>query len=431
MSMQQKSYVLPMIIIGALFFIFGFVTWVNGSLIPYLKIACQLKSDFQSYLVTFAFFIAYAVMGIPSSYVLKSTGYKKGMAIGLFIMAAGALIFIPAAQTRNYNLFLAGLFIIGTGLALLQTASNPYVTIVGPIESAASRISIMGICNKTAGILAGLIFGYITLKDADVFEKNLQTMDVSAKDAALAELAGRVVVPYMIIAVVLMLLAVAIMLSGLPDVNEEDESDKKGVSSTTKTSVFQFPQLVLGVIALFLYVGVEVMAGDTIISYGKSLGIELSTARFFSQATLGCMLLGYVIGIILIPGRLSQAAALKFCTISGAVFTVLAVVTPGLVSVAFIALLGLSNSLVWPVVWPLALNGLGKFTKIASGLLIMAIAGGAILPLIYGKLSDYGKLTGGWGTREAYIIMLPCYLYILFYALKNGKTKGTHINSKG
>ena len=174
-----------MIIIGALFFIFGFVTWVNGTLIPYLKIACQLKSDLQSFLVVTAFFFAYAVMAIPSSMVLRKTGYKKGMALGLLIMAIGAFLFIPAASTRQFNLFLIGLFIIGTGMALLQTASNPYVSIIGPIESAATRISIMGICNKGAGILAGLIFGYIALKDTDGFEKNLQTLSEADKNAAL------------------------------------------------------------------------------------------------------------------------------------------------------------------------------------------------------------------------------------------------------
>ncbi len=420
MSNKQKSYLVPMIIIGALFFIFGFVTWVNGTLIPYLKIACQLETDLQSYLVATAFFIAYTVMAIPSSYVLRITGYKKGMAIGLFIMAIGAIIFVPAAETRNFNLFLVGLFIIGTGLALLQTASNPYVSIIGPIESAATRISIMGICNKIAGILAGLIFGYIALSDADVLVKSLETMDVATKEATLNELASRVIVPYTIIAGVLVVLAIAILFSGLPDINDNGE-DESGVPSTSssKTSVFQFPHLVLGVIALFLYVGVEVMAGDTIISYGKSLGIELSTARYFTQGTLAFMLVGYVVGIIAIPKYISQSKALAICAILGAIFTVLAVVTDGYVSVGFIAALGLANSLMWPAIFPLAIDGLGKFTKIGSAILIMAISGGAILPLLYGKVSLM------WNTQHAYLLMVPCYLFILYFATKGfraGKT---------
>jgi FHS family L-fucose permease-like MFS transporter len=421
MNSHHKSYVIPMVIIGALFFIFGFVTWVNGSLIPYLKIACQLESDFQSYLVAAAFFIAYGVMGIPSSYVLKLTGYKKGMALGLIVMAVGAILFVPAAQSRDFSLFLIGLFIIGTGLALLQTASNPYISIIGPIESAATRISIMGICNKFAGILAGLIFGYIALSNVDAIEQSLLTMDAAAKDAELDKLASRVIGPYMIIAGVLVVTALAIMFSGLPDLKDDGSGDGKDTSlSAGKTSVFQFPHLWMGVICIFLYVGVEVMAGDTIISYGRSLGIEMDTARFLSQLTLAFMLIGYIIGIFTIPKYLSQSYALRLSAILGLIFTLGAVVTDGFLSVTCIALLGLANALMWPAIFPLAIDGLGRFTKIASGLLIMAISGGAVLPLIYGKVLEV------MGPKDAYIIMVPCYLFILYFAISGyraGKTK--------
>jgi glucose/galactose transporter len=428
MNSNRNSYVIPMIIIGALFFIFGFVTWVNGTLIPYLKIACELESDFESYLVATAFFIAYGVMGIPSSVVLKQTGYKKGMAIGLFIMAIGAILFVPAAQARDFNMFLIGLFIIGTGLALLQTASNPYASILGPIESAATRISIMGICNKFAGILAGLIFGYIALSDADAVVANLETMDAAAKNAMLDELASRVIVPYMIIAGVLVVLAIAVIFSGLPEIKDDGDSEGQDTSlSASKSSVLQFPHLLLGVLAIFLYVGVEVMAGDTIISYGRSLGIEMDKARFLSQLTLAFMLVGYIIGIFTIPKYMSQSYALRLSAILGVIFTVGAVVTDGFTSVTFIALLGLANALMWPAIFPLAIDGLGRFTKIASGLLIMAISGGAILPLVYGKLLE------AWGPREAYIMMVPCYLYILYFSVKGykvGKAKKVVLASR-
>jgi len=407
----KKQYLVSITIIGVLFFIFGFVTWTNGTLIPYLKIACQLETDFQSFLVVTAFFIAYTVMAIPSSLVLKKTGYKKGMSIGLFVMAVGAALFIPAANARDYNLFLVALFIIGSGLALLQTASNPYATIIGPIESAATRISIMGICNKVAGIPAGLIFGYIALKDADGLEASLRTMDAAAKDAKLDELASRVVMPYIVITVVLIVLAIAVLFSSLPDIKDDGE-DQPTSTSPSKTSILQFPYLILGVITLFLYVGVEVIAGDTIISYGKSLGIELATARYFTQGTLACMLIGYIVGITMIPKFMSQEFALKACAILGIVFSILAIFTSGYVSVAFIALLGLANSLMWPAIWPLAIGGLGKFTKTGSALLIMAIAGGAVLPLVYGKFSE------SVGTQQAYWIMVPCYIFILFFAVK-------------
>jgi glucose/galactose transporter len=350
--------------------------------------------------------------------VLGKTGYKKGMSLGLFVMAIGAILFVPAANARDYNMFLIGLFIIGTGLALLQTASNPYVSLIGPIESAASRISIMGICNKVAGILAGLIFGYIALKDADALEQSLKTMDAVAKNAALDELASRVVVPYMIIAGILIVLAIAILFSSLPDIKDEDEPDSTGGGaslSAAKTSVFSFPHLIHGVVALFLYVGVEVMAGDTIITYGKSLGIELSEARFYTQWTLGFMLVGYVVGIFTVPRIISQSRALAISAVLGVIFTFATVVTNGRTSVFCLALLGLANSLMWPAIFPLAIDRLGRFTKTGSALLVMAISGGAILPLVYAKFSET------LGTREAYAIMIPCYLYILYFAIKGYK----------
>ena len=414
-AQEKKQYIISITIIGVLFFIFGFITWINGTLIPYLKIACQLKTDLESYLVATAFFIAYAVMALPSSYVLKRTGYKKGMSIGLFVMAVGAIVFVPAANARDYNLFLLGLFIIGSGLALLQTASNPYATIIGPIESAATRISIMGICNKVAGILASLIFGYIALNNTDALEASLKTMDTIAREEALNALASRVVVPYSILAISLCVLGVAVLFSSLPDINDSGSESKSAADASSKTSIFEFPYLLLGVLAIFLYVGAEVIAGDTIISYGKSLGINMSYARYFTIGTLACMLLGYIIGIFTIPKFMSQAFALKACALLGIAFAVLAIVTSGVTSVIFIALLGLANSLMWPAIWPLAIDGLGKFTKTGSALLVMAIAGGAILPLVYGKISL------SVGNQQAYWILIPCYLYILYFAIKGHK----------
>jgi FHS family L-fucose permease-like MFS transporter len=445
---SRQSYAVPMTIIGVLFFIFGFITWVNGTLISYLKITCELSTELQSFLVATAFFIAYAVMALPSSAVLKKTGYKKGMSLGLAIMAVGAVLFIPAAQDRNYPLFLTALFIIGTGLALLQTASNPYASIIGPIESAATRISILGICNKVAGILAGLIFGYIALKDADGIEASLKTMDEATKNATLNELSSRVIGPYIVISIVLVVLAIGILFSPLPDLKEEEEDAvdatiEKGdlgsislasSSKKIKKSVLEFPHLLLGVLAIFLYVGVEVMAGDTIISYGKLLGVELNTARYFSQATLAFMLLGYIIGILAIPKYMNQQTALKICALLGAAFTVGALLTTGMVSVFFIALLGLANSLMWPAIFPLAINGLGKFTKTGSALLVMGIAGGALIPLLYGAMIESGTASGiasgmleeearARSARISYWIMIPSYLYILYYSMKGYKAK--------
>ncbi len=418
MSRSPKPPIPPILILGALFFIFGFVTWLNGTLIPYLKIACELN-NFESLLVAFAFYISYFVMALPSSWLLKKTGFRKGMMYGLLVMSLGALLFIPAAYTRTYWIFLTGLFVIGTGLSILQTASNPYVTIVGPIESAARRISIMGICNKVAGVVAPVILGIVVLSDADHLTESLMTMDAAAKSAALDELALRVVLPYSIMAAVLVGLALMIYLSPLPEIETETDSTSSAVESGSKKSVMAFPNLVLGVAALFLYVGVEVIAGDTIGSYGQSLGIPLSEAKFFTAYTLTGMVIGYILGILAIPKYISQSSALALSAVTGIVFTLISIYSSGYTSVMFIALLGLANALMWPAIWPLAIDGLGKFMKTGSALLIMAIAGGALLPLVYGWLADVPSI----GQQSAYWMMVPCYAFILYYSVKGWKIK--------
>jgi MFS transporter, FHS family, L-fucose permease len=411
------GYMRSIIIIGALFFIFGFVTWLNSVLIPYLKIACELN-DFQSYLVAFAFYISYLVMAIPSAWVLKKTGFKKGMSVGLLIMAVGAAIFVPAAMTRIYELFLLGLFVQGTGLAVLQTASNPYVTILGPLESAAKRISIMGIFNKVAGSLAPIVLGAIVLSNADALVESLGTMDAAQKAAELDALAQRVIMPYLVIVGALIILAVLIYFSSLPEVDTDQEDETVAAANTNKKSILQFPHLLLGAFALFLYVGVEVMAGDTIISYAAyGQGIPFVEAKFFTSITLIAMIVGYLIGIVAIPRFIRQEKALQVSAVLGILFSIAAIMTDGYVSVLFIALLGLANALMWPAIWPLALADLGRFTKIGSSFLIMGIAGGAILPLIYGALSD------SINSQQAYWIMVPCYLFILYYALAGHKIR--------
>lgn len=409
LTVGKPNYTSQIVIIGILFFIFGFVTWLNSTLIPYLQIACQLKTS-EAVLVTFAFYISYAVMAFPSSWVLKKTGFKKGMMWGLICMAIGALVFIPAAQSRTYGLFLTGLFVIGTGLALLQTASNPYITILGPIESAAKRISVMGICNKGAGALAPLIMGAFLLKDSDALIERLKTLDASQKVIELDALASRVIVPYIIIASVLIALAVFIYFSSLPEVKAEGEDSDIGPVSGKHQTIFSFPYLWLGFVTLFLYVGVEVMAGDIIQVYGKAIGISLDIAKHFTTYTMIGMLIGYLIGIVTIPKYITQNTALKSSAILGVVFSLLAIFTSGYTSVLFIALLGLANALVWPAIWPLAIHGLGKFTKAGSALLIIGIAGGAVLPKIWAALGE--KI----GFQQAFWILVPCYLFILYFA---------------
>ncbi|WP_224998275.1 sugar MFS transporter [Cesiribacter sp. SM1] len=405
----KTDYTRPMLIIGTLFFIFGFVTWLNAVLIPYLKIACQLN-NFESYLVAFAFYISYLVMAIPSAWILKLTGFKKGMPLGLLIMAVGSLIFIPAALTRTYIIFLLGLFVQGTGLALLQTAANPYITILGPRESAARRISIMGICNKVAGALAPIVLGAIVLINTDELVAQLDSMSAAQKVEELNALATRVITPYLVIAGVLVLLAVVVYNSSLPEVDTNAEDKPAAGAVKDKKSIFGFPHLLMGAFTMFLYVGVEVMAVDTIIAYGAAQNIDLSTAKFFATSTLLAMVLGYLIGIVAMPKYISQERAMQISALAGIAFTVVAIFTWGYISVLFIALLGLANALVFPAIWPLALADLGRFTKVGSSLLIMGIAGGAVIPLVYGYLADL------WDPQQAYWVMVPCYLFIWYYA---------------
>lgn len=415
-SQKSKGNFLPMLIIGALFFIFGFVTWLNGILIPYFKISCEL-SDFEATLVAFAFYISYTVMALPASWVLKKTGFHRGMTVGLLVMAIGTLVFVPAALSRAYWMFLSGLFIMGAGLALLQTAANPYITIIGPRESAARRISIMGICNKLAGAIAPLILAYYILNDGDAFVKSLEGMDSIARAAALDSLAHRVIGPYLVMTSILVFLGIAVRYAPLPDVETEDDSIDSVTDFSNKSSIFQFPQLILGAIALFFYVGVEVIAGDTIIRYGISQGFKIETAKVFTTYTLIAMIVGYLAGILLIPKLISQRTALIASALLGIVLSIVVVLASPTYSILALALLGLANALVWPAIWPLAIHDLGKFIKTGSAVLIMAIAGGAILPLLWGRLSD------SFSPQMAYIILIPSYFIILYYSVSGYKLR--------
>lgn len=404
---RNTTSIRPIFIIGILFFIFGFVTWLNGTLIPFLKISCQLD-DLQALFVTFAFYIAYFVMAPPSSVVLQKVGYKNGMMLGLAIMAGGSLIFIPAALSRTFGLFLTGLFVQGTGLALLQTASNPYIIIIGPRESAAKRIAIMGICNKIAGVISPLILSTIVLAGANKIIESLKTISGTERIELLNNLSQRVIIPYVVMAIVLALLAFMIKFTHLPDVDAQDETNSN--TSNEKKGWWQFPHLILGFIALFFYVGAEVIAGDTIGLYGQSLHIPLDKARFFTSLTLGSMVIGYILGIITIPKYINQSKALTISAILGILFTFGALFTMGMTSIFFIALLGLANAMMWPSIFPLAIENLGKFTKAGSALLIMGIAGGATLPLLYGWLAK------SYTNQLAYWILIPLYIFILYFA---------------
>jgi len=418
MKGPTSKNIIPLLIICVVFFVFGFATWINAILIPYFKIACQL-TNFQSYLVTFAFYISYLVISVPSSYLLKKIGFKKGMMVGFWIMAIGAFIFIPAAMIRSYYLFLTGLFIIGIGLAILQTAANPYVTILGAKDRAAQRISMMGICNKTAGIIAPLLLAAVIIKpgDSQLF-KDIQLMDDSHKKLALDILIKRVIAPYAFVGSILALLGILIRYSPLPEIDKARDNEELP-GEFKKTKIYHFPHLVLGAVAIFFHVGSQVIAIDTIIPYAQSMGMPLAEAKVFPSYTLFATICGYLMGICLIPWAISQKNALRVCTVLGSVFSMFVVTSWGQVdllghhsaiSLWFIVLLGFANSMIWAGIWPLALNNLGKHLKIGASLLIMGLCGNAILPLFYGYFADRFNL------QQAYLVLLPCYCYLVFYA---------------
>ncbi|TZF83649.1 sugar MFS transporter [Pedobacter sp. BS3] len=425
-SLTRQQTTISILIIGVMFFVIGFISWVNSILIPYFKIACEL-TNFESYFVTFAFYISYFVISVPSSYLLKKTGFKKGIMIGFWIMALGAFIFVPAALARTYGLFLTGLFSLGVGLAILQTAANPYVTILGPVERAAQRFSILGICNKGAGIVAPLIFAAVILRstDSELF-KQIPLMGEAERSVVLDELIRRVIVPYAIVGSILVLLGLVVLYSPLPEIDTEHENPEVAEANSGKKNIFQFPYLVLGAFAIFLHVGTQVISIDTIIGYATSMHIPLLEAKVFPSYTLFATICGYLIGIVAIPRYISQKAALQLCTLLGTILTLLIVFVKGQmillghtadISIWFVVLLGLANSLIWPGIWPLALNNLGRFTKLGASLMIMGLCGNAILPLFYGHLADI------YTTRTAYWVLLPCYAYLVYYSFYGYKIK--------
>ncbi|MDH4092819.1 MAG: MFS transporter, partial [Cyclobacteriaceae bacterium] len=321
---QKNRYFIPLLMIGILFGVFGFAAWMNSLLIPYFQITLQLN-NVQTTLVTFSFFIAYVVMALPSSWVLKKIGFKKGIVLGLIIMALGTIIFIPAAFTRAYGLFLLGLFLMGTGQALLQTAANPYVTILGPIESAGQRNSIMGIFNKLAGILSQRILGPILLLNADSIISDITRMSAEEKITTLNNMALRVINPYVIITFLLLAMAVLMWVVALPAVNEEEENAEEDGHS--RTSIWQFPNLILGVLALFCAEGTESITSYYIIPYGQSMGFSTEASQVFVDYIIYAMLAGYFLGILLIPRYIVQSKALAACAFLGICFSIGAIFT--------------------------------------------------------------------------------------------------------
>lgn len=424
MKQTNRQFHFSMFMLGALFFIFGLVSWVNSILVPYFKVACELETDLQGYLVTFAFYIAYLVMTIPASFLLTKVGFKRGVEWGLWLLAVGALMFLPAAMTRSYPMFLTALFTMGTALAILQTAANPFVTIIGPRESAARRISIMGICNKFAGIISPLIFAAAVIRPQDKVTMDLidkGELTGLAKEQALDALIQGVILPYVILAVVLFVFGLVFYKSSIPDIdpNKDNKSETDGLQD--RKSILSYPYLVLGVLALFAHTGSQQISIATINDYAQSMGISMLDAKVFPSFTLACIMIGYLAGIVCIPKYLTQQKALVVCTVTGLVLSALVLLTQNVwvhwfgmdarLSIWFLVLLGIPNSLIYAGIWPLAIKNLGKWTNLGSSILVMALSGSAFMSLSYGALAD--KV----GRDGAYWLLIPCFVYMIFYSL--------------
>jgi glucose/galactose transporter len=381
-------------------------------------------NEVSAFLVLMVFYLSYFFLALPASWILSRTGMKKGLALSLAVMAVGAMAFGEFATRRWFGGALGGLFVIGGGMALLQTAVNPYISILGPIEGAAQRIALMGICNKIAGILAPVVIGSLVLHGIGDLEAQVQAADAATKLELLNTFAAKIHTPYMVIAGVLLLVAVGVLFSPLPEVQADQANAVANDGKAEKQSIFQFPHLWLGVFCLFVYVGVEVMAGDAIGTYGNAFGLPLDQTKLFTSYTLFAMLIGYVAGLLLIPRYISQEKYLAVSAVLGVVFTLGAFFTHGYVSVGFVAALGFANAMMWPAIFPLAIRGLGRFTQTGSALLVMGIAGGAIIPQAFALLKHaypehFQVVFAG--------LMIPCYLYILYFGTVGhsaGKARG-------
>ena len=425
-----------MIILAVLFFIFGLVSWVNTILIPYFQLTLQL-SNFQSYLVTFAFYIAYLLMAIPSSFLLNKVGYKRGMMFGLWCMAIGALLFVPAAYWRIYQLFLLGLFLLGVGLAILQSAANPYVTIVGPIESAAKRMSIVGTGNKLAGVIANLIFATVVIRESDkVLMREIEagTYSGEALENALDVLIRGVMTPYLVLAVTLFILGIMIRYSVLPEIDPKVVNKRSAEDENSHKSIFQYPGLILGVVAMFFHIGTQMIALGTSIQYAGTMGESLAgPAKNIPSYTMFLTFIGYFLGIALIPKYLKQRNALLICSTINLIFSVLMITTSGTVnflgmttdiSIWYLVMMGLPNALLYAGIWPLAINGLGKYTNLGSAFLVMALSGSAIMPIVYNSFVEVNAhLSTFEAMKTAYWILIPCFAYIVWYAVQGHRIK--------
>lgn len=396
---MQKQYILPLAIVGLFFFSLGFALGINSFLMPVLKGAMNMSPVAANLLIA-ATFTPFIFFGIPAGKCIEAIGYKRTMAVSFTVFAIAFALFVVAARQESIVWFLVASFISGAANTILQACVNPYITILGPIESAASRISIMGICNKLAWPCTTLFITYVIGK--------------STEQCQLADLYTPF---YLIIAIFLVLGAIS-LVAPMPEVKAAGEDDSNtevtAAYAQGKTSILQFPHLLLGTLALFLYVGVETISLVTAQDYAVSLHLP---GDWYGYIPSFGMIAGYLVGVFCIPRLLSQAMALKLCATIAIIGSICVASLPGEISIYFIFLMALGCSLMWPALWPLAITDLGPFTKKGASLLTMAIAGGAVMPLLRGWIEGLSNY------QTSYWICLPCFLFILYYGVAGYKIR--------
>lgn len=401
----------PLAVMAGLFFIIGFVTWLNGPLITFVQVAFGL-GPVGAFLVPLCFYLSYFFCALPAMALARRTGLLHGIVAALVIMAGGTLGFGECVGRRWYPGALAGLSVLGAGLTLLQVTVNPYVTLLGAAQHAARRIAIMGIANKVSGIIAPVVFSIWVMRDiGGVASRLAMAGSPQARAPVLAAFAHAVVGPYRIMALILLLVAVGLRRAGLPDLRLSGAPAAQS-SGTALLPVHMGARAWAGVGVVFVYVGAEVMAGDGIGLYAGHLGLSLGQVRFLTALTLAAMLCGYVIGTVVVPVVFSQMGYLALSAILGMGLCLAAVLTQGMGSVLCVALFGLANAMMMPILFPLVLRLAGRWQAQATAVLVMAFAGGGVMPQVFAALIPCV------GVKAAFMgLMMLSYAAVLLYVL--------------
>jgi fucose permease len=399
---KGNTLVVPMVIIGILYFVIGFGVGISGFLTPFLKDALHLTVT-QSYLVPVAVFSAFIVFGVPAGWVVGKAGYKRSIVLSLLIIGLGMILFVPSAGMKSFVTFLLALFIVGIGKTLLQASVNPYVTVVGPAEGTVMRMCLMGILNKLAWWVCPVFLGiFLDLNHVELSQMSL---------------------PFYLVTGILVLLGVFTYFSPLPEVKApgEDEpgTDGPGGIVTEKQGIFGIPHLYLGVVALFFYIGVEVLPMASVIDFAKVVyGEGVTNLEGFSKYVPIGMFIGYVFGVFMVPKVLTHTRALALFSVIGIVSSLCVILLPGRIAIYCLAAIGFANSIMWGAIWQLALAGLGRYTKKGASFLVMSLVGAAVFPFVFGYLIDVIKTTEipvAGDYQNAYWIFIPAYLFILYY----------------